>query len=177
MRPVAGFFLIVLISGFAMAQVNGQATVEGGYASTWIVPPGAYAVPLVPLVTTPTYDFPTPSLQVGASSATSGNAAGATNSTSAFVAPSSYPLVAPLLTPGLAFSSRTSEENSATEDSQKRSFDLGVANFQSDYGAAELAAISRPRAHAVKTYTNDDLNRLNQNNGEVKFKDKTEHLN
>jgi hypothetical protein len=166
-----------LISGFAAAQVNGQATIEGGYASTWIVPPGAYAVPLVPLITTPIYDFPTPPLEVGASNATIGTVAGATNSAPAFVVPSSYPLIAPLLAPGLAFSSPTSEGNSATADSRKRSFDLGVAKFESDYGVAELVAKSRPRAHAAKTYTNDDVNRLNQNTGEVKFKGKIERLN
>jgi hypothetical protein len=41
-------WLVLLLSGIAAAQANGQATVVGGYAST-----GVYSTPMVPLVNTP----------------------------------------------------------------------------------------------------------------------------
>ena len=68
---------ILLLSALATAQVM----VTSGYASYWTPSPGMYAAPFVPLVTTPSADLGTPSLQVGASSATAGNVAGATNAT------------------------------------------------------------------------------------------------
>jgi hypothetical protein len=178
MRPVAVFclILVVIISGFAAAQVNGQATIEGGYASTWVLPPGAYAIPNVPLITTPTYDFGSPPLEVGASNATAGNVAGAENSTPSTGGFSSYSLFTPFIVPGIALFSRNPEENADTGESQREPLDLDNASFQSEYGVAELAR-SRSHAHAAKTYTNKDLNQLNQNNGEVKFDNKREHLN
>ncbi|HZR56363.1 MAG TPA: hypothetical protein VFA74_05790 [Terriglobales bacterium] len=169
------FILLLLSSEFVLGQVNGQATIEGGYASTWVLPPGAYAIPNVPLVTTPTYEFAPPALQVGASNATTGNVAGAANSTLNTGGYSSYSIFTPFIVPGIALSSRNSEANVAAEESQSGSLDLGAATFQGDYGAAELAS-SRSHTHAAKTYTNDDLNQLNQKNGEVKFNNKSEHL-
>jgi hypothetical protein len=176
------FCTLVLLSGFCAAQAGGQATVIGGYASTWVVPPGAYALPSSPLVTTPSIESVPPPLVVGASSATGGNIAGASNSTLATEPGSgteqgvSYPLWTPAFFPQAPFSSASQQESRPAE-SQRGSFDLGVATFQSDYGVARLAANSGPRSHAVKTYTNDDLARLQQNTGEVKFRDKSEHLN
>jgi hypothetical protein len=89
----------------------------------------------------------------------------------------SYSVETPLLSPGAEFFPTGSEQDSRPAESQNRALDLGAATFQSDYGVAQLAADSGPRSHAVKTYTNDDLVRLQQNTGEVKFGDKSEHLN
>jgi hypothetical protein len=183
MRPVAMSCTLVLLSGFCAAQAGGQATVVGGYASTWSVPPGAYALPSSPLVATPSIESVPPPLVVGASSATGGNIAGASNSTLATEPGSgteqgvSYPLWTPAFFPQLAPSSSGSQQESRPAESQRGWFDLGVATFQSDYGVARLAANSGPRPHAAKTYTNEDLARLQQNTGEVKFRDKSEHLN
>jgi hypothetical protein len=187
MRPVAMFCTLVLLPGFCAAQAGGQATVISGYAGTWAVPPGAYALPSSPLVTTPSIESVPPPLIVGASSATGANIVGASNSTLAAEPGTgaeqgvSYPLWTPAFFPQLApqlapFSSGSRQESRPAE-AQDGSFDLGLATFQSDYGAARLAANSGPRSHAAKTYTNDDLARLQQNTGEVKFRDKSEHLN
>jgi hypothetical protein len=178
MRVSAIFCAAFLISGFSMAQVNGQATVIGGYASTWVAPPGAYAVPLMPLVTTPSIEFAPPPLEVGASSGTAGNRVGATASDLAVETPSPYSRITPLLAPGMMFFSPTREEGSGAEPSQNGSLDLGAATFQSDYGVAQLARNVGPHPRAAKTYTNDDLNRWRENSngnaGAMKSNNKTE---
>jgi hypothetical protein len=163
MRLFAVFCAVLLISGFSLAQVNGQATVIGGYASTWVAPPGAYALPLMPLVTTPSVEFAPPPLEVGASSATAGNRVAAASPDLVLETPSPYSRITPLLTPGMMFSSPTREESSGREPSQNGSVELGAATFQSDYGVAQLARNLGPRRHAAKTYTNDDLNRWQEN--------------
>jgi hypothetical protein len=181
MRLSAISCAVLLISGFSMVQANGQVTVMGGYASTWVAPPGAYAVPLLPLVVTPSIEFAPPTLEVGASTATAGNRAGATASDLTVETPSPYSRIIPLLAPGITFSSQTRDEGSGTAQSQNGSLDLGAATFQSDYGVAQLARNLGPHPHAAKTYTNDDLNRLRENNngndGEVKSDNKTEPRN
>jgi hypothetical protein len=161
MRLSAIFCAALLISGFSRAQVNGQATVIGGYASTWVAPPGAYAVPLMPLVTTPSIEFAPPPLEVGASSATAGNRVGATSSDLAVETPSPYSPITRLLAPEMMLSSPTREAGAGP--SQNGSLDLGAATFQSDYGVAQLAKNLGPRRRAAKTYTNDDLHRLQEN--------------
>jgi hypothetical protein len=74
--------MVLLLSGLAAAQ----ATVIGGTASNWVPAYGVYAAPFVPLVTTPSVTLATVSPSaVGASNATFGNVAGATNATLSFV--------------------------------------------------------------------------------------------
>jgi hypothetical protein len=164
MRLTAISCAALSISGFSMAQVNGQATVIGGYASTWVAPPGAYAIPLMPLVTTPSIELAPPTLEVGTSNATAGNRVGATASDLAVETPSPDSRTAPILAPGLRFSSPTREEGPGTGPSQNGFLDLGAATFQSDYGVAQLARNVGPHPRAAKTYTNDDLDRLRQSN-------------
>ena len=78
MRLFNTLFIILLLSGLAAAQV----TVMGGTASNWVPPYGVYAAPFVPLVTTPSVTLATVSPSAaGASNATFGNVAGATNAT------------------------------------------------------------------------------------------------
>src|ERR1700733_5294988 len=85
MRSLKTLSIILLLSGLAAAQ----ATVVGGTASNWVPAYGVYAAPFVPLVSTPTATFATISpAAVGASNATFGNIAGATDATlSAFSQP------------------------------------------------------------------------------------------
>ncbi|MCU1297928.1 MAG: hypothetical protein JWO91_2206 [Acidobacteriaceae bacterium] len=163
MRYVAILCAALSTPAFVIAQVYGQATIERGYASTWVAPPGVYALPFVPLVTTPIVEFAPPPLEVGASNATYGNIAGATASTLVIETPSSYPVFAPLPVPGIATFSRTQEVGTTIKEFQTTSLELGAATFQSDYGVAELAANSPPRAHSTKTYTNEDIQSLHQN--------------
>jgi hypothetical protein len=156
MRQTIGFCAVLFVlSGLAM----GQVTVFSGYASNWT--PGAYARPFVPMVTTP-YASPdavaTPSIQLGtvslatgARNATAQNMAGAANAT----------VTIPSTAAGAGFV-------------PPRGFQFGAAIFQSSYGAAQLMA--RPSAHARRTYTNQDVTRVNDTNGLVKVHGKTEHL-
>ena len=58
----------LLLSGFAGAQANGQATVVSGYATT-----GVYSLPGIPLVTTPSITLEPTALQMEADSAANGN--------------------------------------------------------------------------------------------------------
>jgi hypothetical protein len=132
------FLLTIFTSGMVLSQVNGEATIESGYASTWVVPPGSYATPWTPLISTPIVSFASPQLQVGASNATYGNVAGASGSGST----SSTGAV------GRSYQGR------------KSSVDLGISTFQSDYGLATLAGIHRSSNSAAKVYTNQDIERL-----------------
>jgi len=101
---------VLALCGFATAQV----TVISGYASNWAPgysvyqTPGAYAAPFVPLVTTPSVSIETGMpTQIGASNATTGNVAGATNSTpgySIYQTPGAYaaPFVPLVTTPSVS---------------------------------------------------------------------------
>src|SRR5580704_8138461 len=78
MRKLSVLCLILLLSGLAAAQ----ATIIGGTAGNWVPAYGVYAAPYVPLVTTPSVTLSTVSpSSAGASNATWGNVAGATNAT------------------------------------------------------------------------------------------------
>src|SRR5271169_3080168 len=78
MRSLNTLCMVLLLSGLAAAQ----ATVIGGTASNWAPAYGVYAAPFVPRVTTPSVTLSTVSPSaVGASNATWGNVAGATNAT------------------------------------------------------------------------------------------------
>src|SRR5580704_8196513 len=82
MRSLNTLCMILLLSGLAAAQ----ATVIGGTASNWAPAYGVYAAPFVPLVTTPSVTLATVSPSAaGASNATFGNVAGATNATLSIV--------------------------------------------------------------------------------------------
>src|SRR5277367_6617264 len=78
MRKLSVLCLLLLLSGLAVAQ----NTVVGGTVANWAPTYGVYAAPFVPLVTTPSVTLSTVSPSpVGASNATWGNVAGATNAT------------------------------------------------------------------------------------------------
>jgi len=173
MRNTAISFTLLLLSAYAA----GQVVIVSGYATN-APPPGAYASPFVPRITTPTLNLSTPALHVGASNATEGNVAGATSS------PSKSPEVT--LFPEPIWYGQTEyvegfgseEENQASNEQPLR---FGVGMFQSSWGVAQLIDRSAPAHHATRVYTNADVARASaqasQDAGTVKFGGKTEHWN
>ena len=144
MRRIASlciFLLTIFTSGVVLSQVNGEATIDSGYASTWAVPPGSYATPWTPLISTPIVSFASPQLQIGASNATSGNVAGASNST---------------FTTGVA---------ELSSGARRARIDLGISTFQGDYGVATLAGIHHLKSSPTKAYTNEDIEHLKSSQG------------
>ncbi len=176
MRQLFVLWTICLLAGLAA----GQATVISGYASNQGRPGYYPATPFVPLVTTPSVSLDNASgLLTGASNATLGNVAGAATATLSVVgtsanAPSSVPVwygtsstVAPEV--------RSSEVGTATPSS--RYFETGIATFEMGSGAAEAAKLSQTnRKRAARVYTNEDIDHINQQNGTVKYKGKTEQI-
>ena len=167
--------LVLLLCGLAAAQ----ATVIGGTASNWAPAYGVYAAPFVPLVTTPSVTLSTVSpAAAGASNATFGNVAGATNATLSdeFVGPApvgvySQPVwYGPSAGPEIA-AAPTAERGPAHA---MHAFDFAVA--AQGMGAAQLMASAGPARKASRTYTNQDVDRINQTTGTVKYGGKTEHL-
>ena len=171
MRRLLIAFSVLALCGFATAQV----TVISGYASNWAPgvyqAPGAYAAPFVPLGTTPSVSIETGlPTQIGASNATTGNVAGAANSTTSIVAPSMS-----ASTEMQAAESRPQPEPSFQSATRSQNgLEVGAASFEGSRGAAQLMAHSQqPPARAV---TNDDIARLNQQNGMVRYRGKTERI-
>jgi hypothetical protein len=174
MRSLNTLCMILLLSGLAAAQV-----VIGGTAGNWAPGYGVYAAPFVPLVTTPSVTLATVSPSaVGASNATFGNVAGATNATLSMV---SQPPVG-VYTQPVWYGPSANEEtpaaliSEATHGQRAHGFDVGVASFQSSEGAARLMASSTASRKASRTYTNQDVDQVNQKNGSVKYRGKTEHI-
>ncbi len=118
---------------------------------------------------------------VGASNATAGNVAGATNATLSVVPAGPVEQFPPSLALGPANSlvevgEETESPAEATPSAEPRPLELGMASFQDSYGVAQLAASSRARQQAKRLYTNLDVERMNQMTGMVKFEGKTERL-
>jgi hypothetical protein len=183
MRSLKTLSMILLLSGLAAAQ----ATVIGGTASNWVPAYGVYAAPFVPLVTTPSVTLATVSPSaVGASNATFGNVAGATNATLSFV--SQPPAGAytqaiwspPYTQPSWINPSATETATEAVPESRParraHAFDVGVASWQSSESATHLMASSSGSKKAARTFTNQDVDQVNQKNGTVKYDGKTEHI-
>jgi len=177
MRRLLIAFCFLALCGLASAQV----TVISGYASNWAPgynvyqTPGAYAAPFVPLVTTPSVSIETGlPTQIGASNATAGNVAGATNATISIVAPNMSASPGVQSTPEVA-PRPESEPSTQSAGVSTSSFELGAASFEDSVGAAQLLA-SRPQQRPARTITNDDIARLNQQNGTVQFRGKTEKI-
>lgn len=155
MRPILLLSSFLLLTRLAIGQVS----LVSGYAGYWAAPPGEYAAPFIPLLHTPSASLDNPYL----------------------VAPS-YPAV-PASQPAIELAPRyygpgepsQNEVPSAAESSEGH-FRLGVAQFQSSVGLAQLAALSRKGAPAAHVYTNEDIAKLNQDTGLVSYGNKTEHL-
>jgi hypothetical protein len=184
LRQLTIFCLAIILPALAA----GQATVISRYAVNWAPPPGTYAQPFIPLLSTPSMSFesvsPSP---VGATNATAGNVAGATNATLSVFPAGAVVQHPPSLALGLenlpiesgaAVEARAEVESGgeAIPSAETRPLELGVASFQDSYGVAQLAASSRARHEAKRLYTNLDVERMNQMTGMVKYEGKTERL-
>ena len=176
MRSLSILCVMLLLCGFAAAQ----ATMIAGTASNWAPAYGVYAAPYVPLVTTPSVTLSTVSPSaVGASNATYGLVAGATNATlssefigdppvGVFSQPVWYgPSAAPEFGPEMRHEHR--------HGAKEQAFDY-IAEPYSGMGAARLMAAKGSIRKATRTITNQDIDRVNQSNGVVKYDGKTEHL-
>ena len=177
MRSLSVLCLLLLLAGFAAAQ----ATVIGGSASSWVPAYGVYAAPYVPLVTTPSVTLSTVSPNpVGASNATWGNVAGATNATlsSEFVA---EPPVGVFTKPTWYGASAAVEVGGPMHGHMPGQREQRGSEFVGGVGAgawsvAQMMAGSTPVRKASRTYTNQDVDRVNQGTGTVKYRGKTEHI-
>jgi hypothetical protein len=166
MRLLKLLCLVLLLSAFAAAQV----TIIQGTASNWA--PGAYAGPFVPLVSTPSVTLSTVSPgAVGASNATFGNVAGATNATlsNEFIAP---PPTGVNTVP--VFYGAISPAPAEAPSGVTGIFNFGIASRGP--GVAQLMAEAGPAKKAVRTVTNQDIDRMNESTGTVKYDHKTEKL-
>jgi len=180
MREVLVVCAVLLFTGMAL----GQATVVGGYATNIGLPAGWYPVTrFVPLVVTPEITFVTFSPSpVGASNATAGNVAGASNATLEIVtAPTSAVYTVPVWTGSAITSWLTASEVTAPAEAkalpERRHFETGVATFAMGPGTAEMAkAAQANRKPAGRVYTNQDVQRMNEKNGTVKWGGKMEHI-
>jgi hypothetical protein len=176
MRLLNTFSLVLLLSGLAAAQV----TVIGGTASNWAPAYGVYAAPFVPLVITPSVTLGTtsPWAGAGATSATFGNVAGATNSTLSIMPNAA---IAEFTQPVWYSSSSGTETSAEATPSSRRGqrsggIDLGVGSWQSGQSVTYAMAASTGARRATRSFSNQDVDRVNETNGTVKFRGKTQHI-
>jgi hypothetical protein len=184
MRLFNTLFIILLLSGLAAAQV----TVMGGTASNWVPPYGVYAAPFVPLVTTPSVTLATVSPSAaGASNATFGNVAGATNATlSMYSQPPagaytqaiwSPPYTQPTwVGPSVGPEPPAEPMGEGRPSHRARAFDVGVSSWQGSESVRNFMASSTGAKKAGRTLTNQDVDQLNQKNCTVKYDGKTERI-
>ncbi len=172
MRVLNALCFVLLLSGVAAAQ----ATVIGGTAGNWVPAYGVYAAPFVPLVTTPSFTLsnsaPSP---VGASSSAFGLVAGATNATL------SLPVQAgPSVYSEPVWYGPTASETAAEPSPERghrhemRVSDFGVSS--EGWNVAGRVPHAGEIRKAARTYTNQDVDHVNETNGTVKYRGKTEHL-
>jgi hypothetical protein len=168
----------------------GQVTVVGGHAANWVPAYGIYAGPFVPLVTTPEMTLSTVSpWSAGASNRAFGMVAGATNSTLSpeFVGetptgPYAQPVwygeppqtgFAPPMHRGRAGEQREMHHERSQEE---QTFDFVSTPRESREAAATFLAERGPAKRASRSYTNQDVERMNQSNGTVKYDGKSGHI-
>jgi len=182
MRSLKSLFLVFLLSGLVAAQT----TVVGGTASNWVPAYGVYAAPFVPLAVTPSVTFATVSPSAaGASNATFGNVAGATNATlSMFSQPPAGAYTQAIWTPSYTqptgfgpLAESAGESMSEARPAHKAHLlEVGVASWPSSESVNRLMGSSAGAGKAARTYTNQDVDQVNQTNGTVKYRGKTEHI-
>jgi hypothetical protein len=150
--------------------------------------------PYVPLITTPEISFqqvsPNP---VGASNATTGLIAGATNGTlSQIQGPTSSVYTepvwyqgggAPLITPQvhlypepLGHAGHPMHEERAREERAPREEARAGWTYFPSLEQAEAVSVTKGSKKATHSYTNDDVTRQNDKNGTVKYDGKTEKI-
>ena len=171
---------VLLFSALAF----GQSTMVRGYA-----PCGYGCGPYVPLVTTPMISLQTVSPSpVGATNATGGLSSGASNSTlsnlsaspdAVYTAPVWYeggstPYMTPATNPFRGFAhGQEHGEHHAAEQRGNAFYSAPEATSS----VTESSAAAKSQKHATRTVTNDDIGRMNQNTGSVKYSGKTEKIN
>jgi hypothetical protein len=184
MRLFSGFCATVLFSGLALGQ--GPAR---GYA-------GNYGHgPYVPLVTTPEISLQTAApASVGARNATYGLEAGARNSTfetlnnqgsSNYTEPVWYSGGgAPEMSPEVSLEAHTMyahrEMRTMMKDREGERAEAAPQEW-TYFGASEMdspvdTSAGKSARHATRTITNDDIDKANQNTGNVKYDGKTEKI-
>jgi len=178
MRLTMVFCSLILLSGLAFSQ----ATVIGGTAGNWAPSYGVYAAPFVPLVITPSVALGTYSPSpAGASNATAGLTAGATNATLSLITPPPQSTYSVPVWYGPTVATASVPEHEAAAEyypgrHHEHAYNLGSATSPRSQGLALLAGLSRPQGKAQRTYTNDDVSRMNQSNGMVKWDGKSETI-
>lgn len=177
MRQLSILSLLFLLSAFTLAQ----NTVIGGAANNWTPAYGVYAAPFVPLVTTPSVTLSTVSPSpVGASNATWGNVAGATNATLSreFIG---EPPVGVFTRPVWYGPSAAAHPGAPMHERMQEQREPGsgtfIAGSSGDSWSVTQAMVgSAPTRKAAHTYTNQDVDHMNQGTGTVKYRGKTERL-
>jgi|SRR5579862_67318 len=185
MRVVSLCCALLMLCGLAV----GQATVIGGHASNWVPAYGVYVGPYVPLITTPEVSLSTVSpWAAGASNSAFGMVAGATDSTLSDEFIGEPP--APVYTQPVWYGQTEAELGSPLpyapappphpmrrkEAEREPAFDFVSTPRANRESVAVLMTGRGMPQHAAKTYTNQDVERQNQNNGLVKYDSKTEHI-
>lgn len=181
-------FAALLLSSVAFAQVVAPRV------------PGAYGCggPYIPMVTTPEVSLETVSADpVGASNATYGLHAGATNSTlsesnlngnvgGTYTQPVWYaggttPLIS---SPAVQFAVPVTHAHNIARRERESEHERAVSARSWTYYAAEeqtaspvaASAAARSMKPPTRTITNQDVEQVNQKNGMVKYDDKTEQI-
>lgn len=187
MRPYLVLCAVILISALAFGQ----------HPAPFYGPCFYGCAPFVPLVSTPMVSLqqysPNP---VGASNATTGLVAGATNGTlsqisgstnSVYTVPVWYQGGAPIVAPSahiwpepLAREARRhpmiAERGERHEEEEARAEWTYFSGTEYTANAPSAAAAAKAGKKASRTYTNADVERQNQNNGNVKYDGKTEKI-
>jgi hypothetical protein len=177
---------LLILCGWAA----GQVTVVGGHAANWVPAYGIYAGPFVPLVNTPEMTLSTVSpWSAGASNRAFGMVAGATNSTLSheFVGETpTGPITQPVwygeaphagfAPPMLRGGPEGPREMNRERPEKEEAFDFISTPHQSREAAATLLAERGPAGRASRSYTNQDVERMNQTNGTFKYDGKSGHI-
>jgi hypothetical protein len=188
MRPYLLHCMVVFISALTLAQQPGPQ-----FFGPCLLGCGPY----VPLVTTPMISLqqysPNP---IGASNATTGLVAGATNGTvsqisgstdSVYSVPVWYRGGAPLTAPGVNLFPEPiareghrhmmlAEHGEHHPQEEARAEWMYFSGSEYTANAESAAAVAKGGKKASRSYTNADVERQNQNNGNVKYDSKTEKL-
>jgi len=158
----------------------GQATMIGGTASNWAPAYGVYLAPFVPLVTTPEVTLSTAApAPVGASNSTFGLVAGATNATlsSEFIGePPAGGVYTSLSWYGPTAAQPEIGPRAYERKPKEQAFDFIAGARESRESVVRLMGQAGPARKASHSYNNQDVDRMNETTGTVKYRGKTEHI-
>ena len=185
MRPYFVLCAVLLIAAAAFGQQPGPRPYG----------PASYGFgPYVPLISTPMISFQTVSPNpVGASNATTGLIAGATDSTlsqiqgstsSEFTVPVWYQGGAPVITPEVNMWPKPLgremhpmlEPPAPFEHGPRKEARAEWVYISGSEHTASIAAAAKPSVKPGHSYTNEDVTRQNDNNGVVHWDSKTEKI-